>query len=156
MVDDAQGRLVHIAVHMDHGLGEVQQLLLVDVPVHAGEVARRCARHGVLDEGRLHEVDLRLRIPADVHEAVAAGAALDGVERVEDVGEFPVVVEPRRRHVGPVLCGEEHMVPDVLAVVQHRPVPGPLPVVDVDDRRLVRGVHGVVVEELRGEERTAV
>ena len=79
---------------MDEGAAEVGELLLVDAAVDALEVARRCADNGVFDDGGAHEVDGGLVVVAEVDEAVAAGAALDGEQRVEDEGVAPVGVQP--------------------------------------------------------------
>ena len=76
---------------MDEGAAEIRELLLVDAAVDALEVAGRGADDGVFDDGGAHEVDGGLVVVAEVD--VAAGAALDGEQRVEDEGVAPVGVK---------------------------------------------------------------
>ena len=78
---------------MDEGAAEIRELLLVDAAVDSLEVAGRGADDGVFDDGGAHEVDGGLVVVAEVDEAVAAGAALDGEQRVEDEGVAPVGVK---------------------------------------------------------------
>ena len=162
---------------MDDRLVHVQQLRLVDRAVLPHEVTRRCARDRVFHERRAHQVNLRLRVFAQVDVPVTRRRALHREQRVQHERIFPVVVKPRLRHRPPrrdlqrhrlavrprlhhrvrrrvrlVLRRVEHHVSHVLAVMQDLPHV----VVDLDDRHLPVRRDVVVVQELLRREDVAL
>ena len=144
--------VVEGAGDVDDGAVEVAPLVHVDRRALPLEVARRRPGQRVFDERGVHHVELDLRVHAQVHVAVAAGAALDRPERVEDEGVHPVVVQAAAGagRGGRVVFGaREDDVVDVLAEVQDGPAVLDALVVDVHDIALAVGRDAVVAEKAR-------
>ena len=152
VLDHAQAVLAEVAVDVDDGICQIEELLLVDRAVAALEVAGRGAHHGVFQEGGLHEIDLGLAVAAEVNETVAAGAALHGEERVENEGIAPVVIESGGEAllILDIFTGIEQRVSHIAAVVQQVPTALAFFIVDLDDGGLAVQGHAVIVEEARG------
>ena len=141
-------------------LRQVGVLRLVQAAVTAYEPARRHVGQHVLKQCAVHQVDVLLRVAAQVHVAEAAvRIALLREQRVEHEGIAPVGVQSRLRvraaHLPQacrprgrirdrhgdglrlVLRGEQQLVPGVLGVVQHRPAALPFLVIHVRHQRLI-------------------
>ena len=142
VVDDLQRVLAEVAVHRHQRLRQIQQLFLVHARVLPLEIARHGSDHRVLDERRVHQVDRRLRIPAEIHEAVSIRRALDREELVEHKGIQPVVIQRRAL----VLCRVQAVGVNVLDVVQNR-LAVPFLVIAIDHDALAVRRYVVVVLE---------
>ena len=133
--------IAEVAVHRHQRRRQIQKLVLMYAAVVAPEVSRHRAHHSVFDKRRVHQVYCRLRVAAQVDKTVAAGAALDGEQRVEDEGIKPVIIQ----RLVLVLRRVKHRVADVLDVVKHRAPVLPQLVVAVDHRRLAARIDRIII-----------
>ena len=133
---------------MDEGLCHVGEFVFIHSSVAADEESRSGVRQRVLRDGLIQSVDICLRILAHVDVAEARRRAFHLKQRVKDKRILSVIVPAAIRQIRVILRGVQHLVPHILAVVQHDSSAAALFVVPVHHSALVCGVHAVIVEIL--------
>ena len=161
MLDFAQCVIVNIAGHIHQRITQIQELICIYAAVLPSEVSGNRTNHGILYEAGIQQVNNRLGIAADIHIAIATGATLNGIQGIKHIGELAMVIQAGNCHrlnkllgnsinggLRFILSSKQHLISNILAVLQRVLAVHDLVVIDLDNRVLIRSVHIIVIQEL--------
>ena len=133
---------------MDKCLRGVSILLFIHRTIVPDEVSRLGIGKHILHNGLVASVDISLRVLADINVSKSRGGSLCSEEGVKHERIQAVVIPSSVCEVRIILGGEQHLIIDILAVVEDRLAINVLLVVPIHHNTLIVGIHLVIIDIL--------